>query len=106
MLSPFADLGVIGLRPGVDMKDNLRNGFEFSSGTASGGTGAEPPRKYPKHKRLLAALVAEKTVDRLALLSPSDLWLLADEICKLDEPLCRRMAYALGRRVCDSGGDS
>jgi hypothetical protein len=84
------------------MKDNKRNGFDLSSGSRSGGTGATPPQKFPKHKRLLAALVAEKTVDRLGLLSPGDLWLLADEIFKQDQDLCRRMAYALGRRVCDS----
>jgi len=100
MLLPFAVSGHGS--SGVDMKDNERNGSEFSSGTRSGGSGATPPKKYPMHKRLLAALVAEKTVDRLGLLTPGDLWLLSDEIYKLDQDLCRRMAYALGRRVCDA----
>jgi hypothetical protein len=87
------------------MSEFENNGTRFTSGSGSGGAGAEPPMTFPKHKRLLAALVAEKVVDRLGLLSPSELWLMADEICKLDEELCRRMAYALGKRVCDSEGD-
>jgi hypothetical protein len=65
------------------MKDNKRNGSP------------------PKHKRLLAAVAAEKTIERLAPLSDGDLWLLADEIFKQDQTLCRRMAYALGRRVSE-----
>lgn len=84
---------------------NKKNGSEFSSGNRSGGTGAEPPKKYPPHKRALASLAAERVVGMLRPLSAADLWLLADEICQRDEDLCRRMAYALGKRICDSNGD-
>ena len=85
------------------MRDSKSNGHRFTE--TIGGHDNLPPTDVPKHKRLLAALVAEKTVDRLALLTIADLWVLADEIHKLDEDLCRRMAWALGKRVCDSSGD-